>query len=592
MRSRSIFDKLKRKGQHEEGGVLSSREPTGRQRADCIGIVRFSVLSTVYNKFEDWVQQPFEEYAQVILNEERLRARFQLFEHISLPSYDSQTDKNFLLLVVAPRLLPQRWKEKLADLSASRSYVVVHYADENDFRLSSLTPMIVSDLVRTDRIFSTFRTDDDDAVSARFIERLRAHHQDHFIGYGVSFTSGYYLDLSPKKNRVSIKPRDRKNTGAGLALVSSIDEPVGLFDLSDGHLNYHKLRPVMIDGREPNFVVLNHEFNDTKDRRHSRKHPLSPEEAQRKLKADNFHIDLLGLMAERRQVKATVSVPDRRKTDYASGSGEERINMYWWARKKNFGDLIGPWLVQMITGRQPVNIFNDTSGAVGLLTAGSLIHSMNRPGLDIWGGGAIHPFSKSTVRALRARTPAKIHALRGHLTLREVEKMGWDRPKAFGDPALLLPKFYAPKVKTALLGKVAVLPHYSHKSLFSVAELDDRFHIIEVQDDPKVVIDQIASCAAVVSTSLHGIICAQAYGIPWSWMHMPNTPLRGDRFKFEDFFTVLQRDAVSEIIVDSAEVAPSHLEHAVNRANLPRSTSDVDALLDAFPLNYGLSARS
>lgn len=587
MQGRGIFGMIQRRRRRSEALDLNDIETTRHGRvADCIGIVRFSVLSTVYNKFEDWVGQPFEEYAKVILNEDRLEARFRLFEYISLPSYDNQTDKNFVLLVVAPRLLPQHWKEKLSELCANRSYLVVHYADEKDFRLSTLTPMIVRDLVRTESIFSTFRTDDDDAVSARFIERLRAHHKPHFVGYGVSFTNGYYLDLSPKSSKVAIKPRDRKNTGVGLALISSIDDPVGLFDLSDGHLNYHKLRPIVIDGREPNFIVLNHEFNDTRDTRHAKRHPLSAEKAQQRLMAKNFHIDLLGLMEKRGTVPLQTMA--QKRENMPSAASREEINMYWWARKKNFGDLIGPWLVQMITGRRPVNIFDDKTGAVGLLTAGSLVHSINRPGLEIWGGGAIRPFSKATVRALRDRAPAKVHALRGRLTLRETEKMAWDTPKAFGDPALLLPKFYSPKTNPTLLGKVGILPHYTHKSLFPVAQQNDRFHIIDAQDDPHTVIDQIASCKAVVSTSLHGLICAHAYDIPWSWVHVVDSPLRGDRFKFEDFFTLLQRDAVSEIIVQSHDVTSAHLDLAARQANLPRHASSIDALLDAFPLNYGL----
>jgi hypothetical protein len=71
-------------------------------------------------------------------------------------------------------------------------------------------------------------------------------------------------------------------------------------------------------------------------------------------------------------------------------------------------------------------------------------------------------------------------------------------------------------------------------------------------------------------------------------MHVADSPLRGDRFKFEDFFTLLDRDAVSEITVQSDEVASVHVDLAARQANLPRSKGSAGALLDAFPLNYGL----
>lgn len=270
---------------------------------DCIGLVRFSVLSTVYNKFKAWEGKSFEEYAATILAESRLRSRFQLFEHITLPSFDCQTDKNFLLLVIAPRLLPAHWRSKLDALATKRPYMRIHYADESEFRLSHLAPLILGMMDR--EIFSTFRIDDDDGVADTFVERLRQCHKPHFVNFGVSFSKGYYVDLSPGSTNVRLKPRDSKNTSVGLAFISSKKKSKTIFEISEGHRNFHTKRPVILDGRKTSFVLLNHEWNDTEDKRHGGGEELSPEVAEQVLHKEGVHIDLVGLMRERENALAT-----------------------------------------------------------------------------------------------------------------------------------------------------------------------------------------------------------------------------------------------------------------------------------------------
>jgi exopolysaccharide biosynthesis predicted pyruvyltransferase EpsI len=49
------------------------------------------------------------------------------------------------------------------------------------------------------------------------------------------------------------------------------------------------------------------------------------------------------------------------------------------------------------------------------------------------------------------------------------------------------------------------------------------------------ILDQISSCELVVTSSLHGLICAHAYGIPTVWAKSIN-PLIGDNVKFYDYF--------------------------------------------------------
>lgn len=49
-------------------------------------------------------------------------------------------------------------------------------------------------------------------------------------------------------------------------------------------------------------------------------------------------------------------------------------------------------------------------------------------------------------------------------------------------------------------------------------------------------IDQICSCEIILSSSLHGIIIADAYQIPNIWITLTHQEHPDDNFKFKDYF--------------------------------------------------------
>ena len=263
----------------------------------------------------------------------------------------------------------------------------------------------------------------------------------------------------------------------------------------------------------------------------------------------------------------------------------DALPMYWWAKEKNFGDLIGPWMVEAMSGRPVRNIAGrrHPQSVTGLSTVGSLLQSFDRPGLEVWGTGSIRHISKARAELIKPKTPSVIHALRGRKTHWLVRRrLGWDAPEVFGDPAILMPRLYTPRPRPDVAGKTAIVAHYIHKE--SLGALDrDRFHWVDVQDDPDVVLDQIAAADRVVSSSLHGLIIAGAYGVPWVWLSVGDEPLTGGRFKFEDYFTILERDKVSEALVRPEEVSDDLLSRIADTATLPAWTTSHDDLWNAFP---------
>lgn len=260
----------------------------------------------------------------------------------------------------------------------------------------------------------------------------------------------------------------------------------------------------------------------------------------------------------------------------------DHVLTYWWDQKPNFGDAIGPWLVGAMTGRPVVNSKWIEPQQPSLFTVGSVVGHLSVPGHNIWGSGIINELGAEKAGRIGPNKPAAIHAVRGRLTRHELTtKLGWDVPEVYGDPALLLPKFMEP-AQSKQAGKIAIVPHYLHKPYFAGVS-DPQLNVVNVGNGLERVVSQIAHASHCISTSLHGIIVAHAYGVPWTWLRIGDHILHGDNFKFEDFFSVLARDEVTEAIIGAEQIAKTDFVKLAQAARLPADTLSPEPLLDAFP---------
>lgn len=205
----------------------------------------------------------------------------------------------------------------------------------------------------------------------------------------------------------------------------------------------------------------------------------------------------------------------------------EFISCYW-AISNNFGDLIGPYILEKMSKHkvvyaQPVDTYSY------YVFGGSIINHVNKHAV-VWGAGlgtltdGINP-------------EAKIHAVRGPLTRARALSIGINCPSVYGDPGMLLPKFYTPP--QGKKHRVGVLPHYV--DAFRGFDRYPWVHVIDVFQPIEAVIDAIASCDAILSSSLHGIVVAHAYGVPAAWVKISDS-LGGDGTKFRDYFNSVGMD--------------------------------------------------
>jgi pyruvyltransferase len=216
----------------------------------------------------------------------------------------------------------------------------------------------------------------------------------------------------------------------------------------------------------------------------------------------------------------------------------------------NVGDLLNPFLVS--------RLFNvETHLAVHpdrphLIAIGSFIHQAT-PQSHIWGTGSI-----SSSWSIPELNVANVHALRGKLSHELLRSKGLSLPDMpLGDPgylvATLKDKFATEKYRLGLSAHYFDRPRpWVQKLLADPSVLD-----LNVHHPPEEFLRDISSCEAVVSSSLHGLVIAEAFGNPNVWIKLSDEVI-GEGFKFRDWYSLaetpqndpeLPTDATTDAIV-------------------------------------------
>lgn len=248
------------------------------------------------------------------------------------------------------------------------------------------------------------------------------------------------------------------------------------------------------------------------------------------------------------------------------------------AASANWGDKLNPVLARSLSQKNVLHV-DDIRGETDLpvysAIGSTLLHALTRP-YDIWGTGFLR---KGEVPAAPVR--ARIHAVRGHLSRQRLRDLGIDCPDVVGDPALLLPKFYTPTPAGRRYG-LGVIPHCRELDLLTAEQMPEDSLLIDITGGIFAVVDQICACDFIASSSLHGLICAEAYGIPARWMKLSDRPL-GDGFKFHDFYSSIGQEVDGPVMVSDAaqlkSIRDGHRDH--------RRRIDLDRLLAACPFRAG-----
>lgn len=210
------------------------------------------------------------------------------------------------------------------------------------------------------------------------------------------------------------------------------------------------------------------------------------------------------------------------------------MNVYWSNSRPNFGDILTPYVLDHFNIKyEMVNSPNDASA----MCIGSIIRRATDK-MIVLGSGTVH-----TKHKLNSNADYKF--VRGPLTRKRIIECGGSCPEIYGDPALLLPLFCNESKKEFDVG---ITPHYVDYELVKNSFPD--FKIINLENtNPLDVAKEITKCRTIISSSLHGIIAAHAYGIPAAWVKFSNN-IKGDNIKFKDHYAALKLEAVLSSVED------------------------------------------
>ncbi|KUJ84921.1 hypothetical protein AVO43_04595 [Microbulbifer sp. ZGT114] len=218
-----------------------------------------------------------------------------------------------------------------------------------------------------------------------------------------------------------------------------------------------------------------------------------------------------------------------------------------------------------------------------LLSVGSILHEAIN-GDEVWGSGIN---GKCWARNLESQKEIEVHSVRGPVTRKAMLQYGFEVPESYGDPGLLFSFLYDNEIsKKALLLDAFYEKHglARPKVVFIPNINDERFYFPEREVlpedwlylsptlDPVEIAAHIRLSQRVVSSSLHGLVFADAEGKP--------ATLFKSRFetilKYEDYFEGTDRSCPAVI---------ETVGQAIDQVNVPEFKGSVEALIQSFPLS-------
>ena len=207
---------------------------------------------------------------------------------------------------------------------------------------------------------------------------------------------------------------------------------------------------------------------------------------------------------------------------------KQPIRCYWFNGRKNFGDMITEDIVRELFGYRIIWCPKEYSNLVG---AGSILTQGIGEKAYVWGSGIIEDGDSYRENLIFC-------AVRGKSTRSRIDKKWSNIP--IGDPGLLANITYP--VSGIKNNKIGIMPHYVDENhpVINKMRHDDRYIIMNVADSPQENAEKISQCKLVLSSSLHGLIFADSFGIPNVHIQLSDKVIGGE-YKFKDYCSAINK---------------------------------------------------
>lgn len=217
---------------------------------------------------------------------------------------------------------------------------------------------------------------------------------------------------------------------------------------------------------------------------------------------------------------------------------KEKINLFYFhenAGHGNFGDELSKFIVESLLNKQKYELVcNEKNCEKNIIAIGSYIH-VAKNNYTIFGSGVR---TNPPIEGCHSYKNLNVVACRGPKTRQFLmNDKNIPCPEVYGDPALLLPQFYTPKKIKEMQNKIIIIPHKSQFHKYK--KIPTNYIVINPRDHWKDVVNAIFSAKAIISSSLHGLIVADAYSKPN--IMLQEFELTEGTFKFKDYYESQKR---------------------------------------------------
>ncbi len=209
----------------------------------------------------------------------------------------------------------------------------------------------------------------------------------------------------------------------------------------------------------------------------------------------------------------------------------------------NMGDQLNKLIIKELYHKETYNEAVSYSNMTGI---GSLMEALfcenecadevDYP-IYVWGTGFNCDVSLHGKKPVRKNI--KYCCVRGYDSKKKLEDYYGEAIKcSVGDPGLLA--YYLQEANITKRFSIGIIPHWRENELSIVNDLYRNYAnplLINLRNPPELVLHQIAECETIITSSLHGAVVADAFGIPNVLVKVSDMPST-DGFKYGDYYSV------------------------------------------------------
>lgn len=264
------------------------------------------------------------------------------------------------------------------------------------------------------------------------------------------------------------------------------------------------------------------------------------------------------------------------------------IKLYWCRGKgrddpsqRNFGDYLSPLIVEMASGKSveyaPIH-------KADMMAIGSIMNREQKAKrfflsrrLHVWGSGTDAPGRIYSARHF-------YHAVRGGLTREQIEDGVRREDVALGDPGLLADRWWNGRPRPAKRFTLGFIPHYVDRSAEVVrhAESLPGVKVIDVYWPVDEVLKAIQECHFVISSSMHGLIVSDAFGVPNRRIVISHGKISD--YKFVDYYSAFGLEEPDCLLPERfVSAGLKGVEEMIGEYSRPGLGVIQDRLVAAFP---------